>query len=130
MSLESDVLAWLHKLNIEPVDVGEQPAESLRKQIAGLVAEESKELVAAMKQGHNPDKVMKEVADVIFVATQVAVLYGCIDFDPIWKAVVDDNMKKDVNDRTPEGKVRKPPGYKPPDIALIMSQLKQGKTNE
>jgi len=64
------------------------------------------------------------LADLIYVAVGTAIAYG-IDLRPVWDEVQRSNMAKLGGGRRADGKHLKPPGWKPPDIAMILDQQTQ-----
>jgi len=80
---------------------------------ARLVAEEASELIAAMSKSDLPE-IADACADLIYVVIGTAIEHG-IDLDPVWSLVHAANMKKNHADE--DGKIRKPEGWEPPDIA-------------
>lgn len=93
-----------------------------------LVQEECAELLAAL-HSEPPDAVAKEAADVIVVVLGTMAEMG-IPFDAVWSAVHESNMaKRGPNGeitRREDGKVLKPPGWTPPDIAALLRDEVQG----
>lgn len=108
-----------------PVQIGDLPAEpsakisSLR---SSLMREELSETIHAMSQG-DIDGVADGLVDLIYATIGTAIAYG-IDLRPVWEAVQAANMAKVGGATRPDGKVLKPEGWQPPDIAGVLA--KQG----
>jgi hypothetical protein len=60
------------------------------------------------------------IVDAIYVLIGAAITYG-IDIRPVWQAVHAANMAKEGGATREDGKVQKPPGWQPPDIAGILA---------
>lgn len=86
-----------------------------------LINEEMSELRLAHNQGDIVE-VADAIADLIYVACGMAVSYG-IPLNTVWKEVQRSNMAK-VGANGPiyreDGKVSKPEGWTPPDIAGVL----------
>lgn len=97
-----------------------------------LGEEEAQELKDAIMAGSLPD-IADALVDQIYIAIGTAVAYG-IDLRPLWIAVHHANMRKvpfDVNlaaeqaakgVKVPIGKILKPTGWKPADIADLLAR--------
>lgn len=85
---------------------------------AALIAEESGETVVAILRGDFPGAV-DGLCDLIYVCLGAAVRWG-VDLSPIFDAVHRANMAKDNGGTRGDGKVLKPPGWTPPDIAGLL----------
>lgn len=87
-----------------------------------LIEEEVAELLEAL-DGKPPEAVAKEASDVLVVVLGTMSEMG-IPFDAVWRAVHESNMaKRSPNGeitRRADGKVLKPPGWAPPDIAAVL----------
>ena len=90
---------------------------ALRK---SLIQEEYSELMEAMDEG-DPAHIAKEAADLVVVVLGTAAEYG-LPFDEVWNAVHESNMAKAGGPRREDGKILKPPGWKPPDIQAIIEE--------
>jgi len=94
-----------------------------RRRIA-LMEEEAAEYVAAARQGDLAG-IADGLADIVYVAYGTALTYG-IDLDAVLREVHRSNMTKlgtaGKPVRGPDGKVGKPPGYRPPDIAAVLAR--------
>ncbi len=117
----ADVLAFHEKFT--PHLIGTTPA--LADDIAAelrevLIYEESSELREAIQDCNLPE-IADAIADLIYVALGTAVTYG-IDPRPIWDAVHTANMRKTGGGLRADGKVCKPPGWTPPDVAGLLAR--------
>lgn len=83
-----------------------------------LMKEEFRELLEAMEE-KDATHIAKEAADVLVVVLGTAAEYG-IPFDAVWEAVHESNMAKLGGPVREDGKILKPPGWKPPDIESIL----------
>lgn len=87
-----------------------------------LIAEEYEELRLAHDE-QLLEEVADALADLIYVACGMAVAYG-IPLNDVWNEVQRSNMEKVGSDGQPiyreDGKVLKPPGWKPPDIHVAL----------
>lgn len=98
--------------------------EALRQRI-NVVREEAKELDDALKRRHPiPEEILKECCDVVYVAVGTAVKFG-MNFDEAFKRVHESNMNKiwpdgKIHYRDYDGKVLKPPDYKPPYLGDLI----------
>lgn len=90
---------------------------ALRKR---LIEEEVTETLNAMEAGDLPG-VADGIADAVYVLLGCAVTYG-VDLREIWDAVHEANMAKVGGTRRADGKVMKPPGWVPPDVAGILAR--------
>jgi predicted HAD superfamily Cof-like phosphohydrolase len=92
-----------------------------------LLEEEVHELGAAARGGRL-DEVARELADVVYVAYGTAVAYG-IDLDAVIAEVHRANMTKLGPDGQPivrDGKVQKPPSFRPPDVVSVLARQASG----
>lgn len=100
---------------------------------ARLVTEEYHEFIDAL-QRNDLVELADAIADLIYVLQGTALEYG-IDMNPVWAEVHRSNMAKLGPDGKPikdaGGKLLKPEGWTPPDIAAIIAeQIRAGqKTN-
>jgi predicted HAD superfamily Cof-like phosphohydrolase len=102
----------------------EMPAEETRELRLSLIEEEKRELFEVMNE-QEPDlaRIAKELADLLYVVYGTAVSYG-IDVAPVFSAVHRSNMEKapgGVVTYREDGKVLKPPGWRPPDIEVVLA---------
>lgn len=89
-----------------------------------LIYEELRELNDAMLD-RDIVEVADAIADLLYVVYGAAVSYG-IDIDPVFEAVHKSNMDKIWTDGElhyhPNGKVKKPEGWEPPNIRAILKE--------
>ena len=117
----ADVLAFHAKFC--PHLIGSTPAvpdratDNLRRE---LWNEESIETIDAMNRGDLPN-VADGIVDLIYVLIGAAATYG-IDLRPVWDAVHAANMSKEGGGTRADGKILKPPGWEPPDVAGILAR--------
>lgn len=83
-----------------------------------LLREEVEEVAAALEGGDLP-AIAAELADLLYVAYGTAVSLG-IDIRPVFRAVHEANMAKVGGGKRADGKVLKPPGWRPPDVAALI----------
>lgn len=96
---------------VPPIDV-----EELRRR---LIDEEVDETIDAMYDDDIP-RIADGIADAIYVLIGTAVSYG-IDLPKVWDAVHAANMAKVGGAVRADGKVLKPAGWQPPDVAGILA---------
>jgi NTP pyrophosphatase (non-canonical NTP hydrolase) len=82
-----------------------------------LMAEEAQEYQDAEEE-KDVVKIADALGDIVTVAYGTALCYG-IDLDEVLEEIHRSNMTKDQPD-IPGGKVKKGPGYVPPDIKKVM----------
>jgi predicted HAD superfamily Cof-like phosphohydrolase len=94
-----------------------------RRRVA-LLEEEVGEYIAAVRQG-DLEGIADGLADIVYVAFGTALTYG-IDLNAVLREVHRSNMSKLGTAGKPcfgpDGKVAKPAGYSPPDIAAVLSR--------
>jgi predicted HAD superfamily Cof-like phosphohydrolase len=98
-----------------------QPSPETVELRRSLIEEEKRELFEAMNSA-DLAQVAKELADLLYVVYGTAVSYG-IDTAPVFAAVHRSNMDKAPGGevrRRDDGKVLKPEGWQPPDIAALL----------
>lgn len=110
--------------------VGEYPAEipvDRRGLRWSLIHEELLELLDAMHTlgedgnvGSDLPEVADALADLLYVVLGAAVEYG-IDMAPIFEAVHEANMRKTGGPVRADGKILKPDGWQPADIAALVA---------
>lgn len=89
----------------------------------GLIAEEFNEFMKASEEGDLP-AIADAIADLMYVLAGTALEYG-IPLEAVWDEVQRSNMAK-IDPETGKvtkneaGKVQKPPGWTPPDIARVL----------
>jgi predicted HAD superfamily Cof-like phosphohydrolase len=123
MSYYTDVVAWHLTFGV-PVADHPQPVPADRLQLRlDLMDEEYRELIEALKAGDVPESA-KEAADVIVTVLGTMAEEG-IPFGAVWDAVHASNMAKRGPDkqviRRADGKILKPEGWQPPDIAAVLA---------
>lgn len=84
-----------------------------------LVAEEFDELKIAFLTG-DVKEIADALADLVWVCLRMAQAFG-IDFDAAWCEVSRTNWEKVGGPRREDGKLLKPPGWKPPDMTKALS---------
>jgi predicted HAD superfamily Cof-like phosphohydrolase len=123
-SLLSDV-ADFHRACDLPVLATPQFVPERAALRSALLAEECQETVDAIARG-DMEKIADGLADVIYVAVGAALEFG-IPLDRVWAEVHRSNMAKvdpvtgKVTKRA-DGKVLKPEGWTPPDVAGVLRQ--------
>jgi predicted HAD superfamily Cof-like phosphohydrolase len=111
--------------------IGEKPSlppagAGVRSLRMKLIGEEFEELGEAHTARDLPE-IADALADIIYVAAGMAVTYG-IDLRPVFDAVHASNMAKEGGATRADGKILKPPGWTPPDVAgLLRKQGWEGK---
>ena len=90
-----------------------------------LLREEVGELERAIEAGDLVE-IADGIADVIYIAIGTALAYG-IPLDLVWREVHRSNMAKVGKDgkvhKAPNGKIVKPEGWRPPNIAAILAAV-------
>lgn len=127
MSAYTDVVAWHHAAGV-PVAEHLTPLAPDRLALRlALLREEYLELVEALEAG-DVAGAAKESADLITVALGTDAEQG-IDSDMVWAAVHASNVAKLGLDgavrRRADGKILKPEGWQPPDIAAVLAAATQ-----
>lgn len=117
----ADVLEFTRRL--APNRIGSLPAcpgRESRDLVRRLIKEEWHEADEAMQKGDLPG-VADGLADLIYVSLHAAITYG-IDLRPVWDAVQAANMAKEGGPTREDGKILKPEGWQPPDVAGILAR--------
>lgn len=99
------------------------PSDELAGIRQRLLEEEAGELAVAIA-GRRLDEIARELADVVYVAYGTALTYG-IDLDAVLAEIHRANMSKLGPDGVPvvrDGKVVKPPSFRPSDVAAVLSR--------
>ena len=109
------------------VSIGERPAlpeQGIVTLRLGLIEEELAELHAAI---HDEDivEVADALADLLYVTYGAAIAFG-IDIRPVFKEVHRANMTKQGGATRADGKLLKPDGWLPPDLAPILDGMRVG----
>lgn len=87
-----------------------------------LVDEEHEEFKEAMRRDDLVG-IADAIADLIYVVVGTAITYG-IDLPAVWHEVQRSNMAKKGGGRREDGKVIKPAGWTPPDVAGVLENQK------
>ena len=122
MDVVADVMRW-HKAMGHAGDMASLPSIPERRVQAlkmALVVEEFLELEHAV-DADDLAGIADACADLIYVVVGQALAYG-IDLRPVWAAVQQANMAKIGGHRRADGKVLKPKGWTPPDIARVLRE--------
>lgn len=101
--------------------IGEKPAvppAEIELLALRLVNEEFKELSDALAARDLPE-IADAIADLIYVLNGMAIRYG-IYLPDVWAEVHRTNMAKIGGGADAGGKIKKPAGWTPPDIAAIL----------
>lgn len=117
-----DVRAFHQKFGLAVQDKPSWPDEATVHLRTELISEELKELSDAMR-AEDMAETADALADLIYVLVGTAVSFG-IDLRPVWDEVQRSNMAKEGGATRADGKVLKPEGWTPPDIA---GALERGK---
>ena len=115
-------VAKFHRMTDSPVcDEPAFPAQLRRDLRRRLIAEEFREFETA-ELANDLTGVADALADLIYVCIGTALEYG-IPLEAVWDEVQLTNMRKGVNGKVVKdalGKIRKPDGWTPPQIAEIL----------
>jgi predicted HAD superfamily Cof-like phosphohydrolase len=114
----SDTARVLHTTAAWLAEVSKTSERAFR---AWLIVSEVAELVDALAREDVID-VADALADIDYVTIGTAIQFG-IPHEKVWNTVQDSNMAKfpgGVAIRDVNGKIQKPPGWKPPDIAGVL----------
>ena len=68
---------------------------------------------------------MHELADLLYVTYGAILAFG-VDPDPVFAEVHEANMRKLAGPRREDGKILKPEGWEPADVAAVIERLKGG----
>lgn len=98
--------------------ISDEPALRDHKLRAALIREEADETIAAIERGDLVEAV-DGVIDLIYVALGSLVSWG-IESTPFWDEVHRSNMAKAGGAIDERGKLCKPSGWLPPDIASLL----------
>jgi hypothetical protein len=85
-----------------------------------LVGEELKEMQEGF-EARDPVEYADGIADTIWVLMGLAIASG-IDLSPVWAEVSRSNLEKLGGTKRADGKLMKPPGWRPPDIAAALKR--------
>lgn len=122
MSVETDVRDLHAALGIHSQGVPGWSPEAIIELRKTLIREEAEEALAALADHEPLEDVAKELCDVVVVAVGAAVALG-IPFDECWRRVHDSNMAKAGGPVREDGKILKPPGWRPPDLRSALYPL-------
>jgi predicted HAD superfamily Cof-like phosphohydrolase len=100
--------------------IGRSPAIRDEVLAARLIEEEAKETVKALEEGDLVEAI-DGICDLIYVAMGAAIRLG-VDLDPYFHEVHRSNMAKVGGAVRADGKMLKPEGWTPPDIAGILQR--------
>lgn len=117
-----DLIEFERACGHEPSESGPAVPEGRVQELRmRLHSEEFNELQRAMSDGDLVG-IADGLADLIYVCQGTAVRYG-IDLPAAWREVHESNMRKfgPGSWRDETGKIRKPPGWQPPDVAGILA---------
>lgn len=122
-SLLDDVRAFHVACDVPVLDAPAVPPEDRQTLRASLISEEAREVDFAIAD-EDIEAIADGLADLIYVCVGTALEYG-IPLDRVWAEVQRSNMAKvdpatgKVTKRA-DGKVLKPEGWTPPDIAAAL----------
>lgn len=85
-------------------------------------------LAAALANGDAPDltPLAHELADLLYVVYGAFAVFG-VDADAVFAEVHRANMSKVGGPRRADGKLLKPPGWRPADVRGVLDQLQNGR---
>jgi len=115
-----DVQAFHKQFLLPGQDTPTIPNEAIRELRERLNKEEFSELLEAENKKNLPG-IADSIVDLIYVLIGMAICYG-IDIRPVWDAVQKANMSKAGGAKRADGKVLKPQGWQPPDVARILRE--------
>lgn len=126
MSMFTDVKAFHRAFGQRIGEKPELPDSAERTLRMKLLAEEMYEYTVAENE-NDLVEIADALADIIYIACGTAVSYG-IPLDAIFEEVHSSNMAKLVDGKViyrEDGKVKKPEGWMPPDIAGVLNKSHQ-----
>lgn len=125
--LTNDVVNFHFHADVPIVRTPSLPPHERRDLRHSLVLEEAGELLSAIDQ-NDLAKIADSIADLIYVCLGTAIEYG-IPMDGVWQAVQNANMAKVMDKgsirRAEDGKILKPEGWTPPDIAGLLKAVQE-----
>ena len=82
------------------------------------------EIIVAQEAGETPDvsQLMHELADLLYVVYGAMWGFG-VDPDPVFAEIHRANLSKAGGPRRADGKLLKPPNWKPADVASVIKQM-------
>jgi predicted HAD superfamily Cof-like phosphohydrolase len=119
VSVQDDVRAFHEALGIP---VGESPAIRRAELRATLIEEEATETCEAIRAGELVEAI-DGLCDLLCVTYGAALEFG-VDLAPFWAEVHESNMAKAGGPVRADGKVLKPEGWQPPDIAGVLAAVR------
>lgn len=119
MSFYDDIVEFHRALEIPigPTPTGFLETDRMHLRLT-LMTEEWEELKDAM-DNQDVAEIAKECADLIVTILGTAAEYG-LPFNEVWAEVHRSNMAKAGGPRREDGKILKPEGWTPPDIASVV----------
>lgn len=116
----ADVIDWHRKFCPERIGATPRLDRERVPLLFALIEEEFRELATALEAGHLP-AIADGGGDLIYVVLGAMTTMG-IDMRPVWDAIQTANMAKEGGSRRADGKVLKPPGWQPPDVAAVLAR--------
>lgn len=113
-----DVLEFHRKFGCRINALPMIPEEETIRLRLELVREEIEELREATAAG-DVVKLADALADSVYVLVGMAISCG-IDLRPVWDEVHRSNMAKEGGGTRFDGKITKPPGWQPPNVAGVL----------
>lgn len=110
------------------VIIGDKPAIRDRELRAALIAEEAREACQAIMADNLVDAV-DGLVDTIYVCLGAAVTFG-VDLAPIFNEIHRTNLAKVGGSVRSDGKILKPPEWRPPRVAKLLDEQDAVKTPE
>lgn len=115
-----DVVAFHRKFDLPIPEKPTWPDEDILHLRTALISEELKELVEALNS-RDMEGTADALADLIYVCIGAGVTFG-LDLREVWNEVQKANMAKVGGGRREDGKILKPEGWVPPDIASALQR--------
>ena len=128
MSVFDDVYKFMELAHPDKISSTPRiPPEEVDKLCWNLIEEEVNKELKKARDDQDPVEIADALADSIWVLICMGFCYG-IPMEKVWNEVARTNMAKFPNGvviRRPEdGKILKPPGWKPPEIARILDEAR------
>lgn len=111
---------FLDKFHQDRKSIPAWPSDEVCDLRRKLIAEEYAELTDAWMRRDLPETV-DAIIDLCYVLIGALPALG-VEADPIWDAVHAANMAKAGGGKNENGKIQKPEGWTPPDIAALLRQ--------